>query len=294
MTSAAPISGSGISILGTTFQNPILLAAGTAGFGRELADTVRLDALGGIVTKAVSLEPRRGNRSPRVGEFPAGMINSIGLANPGVDHVAAHELPWLERHVTRARVLVNVVGFELDEYARVIARLESSPVITGYELNLSCPNTSAGGIEFGADPEAVRTVVQRCAAATGRPLIAKLSPALPDIPAVAEAAVAAGASGITVVNTMPGLIYEGTAPRLGNGNGGVSGPALLPVGLLATSRVRARLPGAAIIGVGGIRSLADMESYLRAGANLVAIGTAALASPRLPERLAAAWTRRHG
>ena len=146
MTSAAPVSGSGITVLGTTFQNPILLAAGTAGFGRELDDTLELDALGGIVTKAVSLAPRAGNRSPRVGEFPAGMINSIGLANPGVDHVVARDLPWLERRVTRARVLVNVVGFEVDEYARVIARLDASPVITAYELNLSCPNTSAGGI----------------------------------------------------------------------------------------------------------------------------------------------------
>ena len=278
-----------IQLFGTTFSNPILLAAGTAGFGRELAGTVDLEVLGGLVTKAVSLEPRAGNASPRVGEFPGGMLNSIGLANPGLRAVVAEELPWLAAHLKRARVLVNVVGFVEDEYARVIEGLEASPGIAGYELNLSCPNTSAGGIEFGADPEAVKRVISRARAATARPLIAKLSPALPDIPGMAAAAVAGGADGITVVNTMPGLIYEGSKPRLGNGNGGVSGPALLPVGLLATARVRRHLPDTPIIGVGGIRTLDHVRQYLTSGANLVAIGTGGLADPRLPERLARAW-----
>ncbi|MHB1326899.1 MAG: HisA/HisF-related TIM barrel protein [Gemmatimonadales bacterium] len=280
-----------ISLLGTTFQNPIILAAGTAGFGRELAQTVDLDALGGIVSKAVSLAARAGNRSPRVGEFAGGMINSIGLANPGLAQVADAELPWMVAHVRRARILVNVVGFVEEEYAQVVAGLDSVGGMAGYELNLSCPNTSAGGIEFGADAESVGRIVAGCRAVTRRPLLAKLSPALPDIPAIAAAAVDAGADGITLVNTMPGLVYEDGHPRLGNGNGGVSGPALLPVGLLAVSRVRRRLPDTVIIGLGGVRTIDHVHQYLASGANLVGVGTAALADPRLPERLARAWQR---
>lgn len=281
-----------IDLLGTSFQNPILLAAGTAGFGIELAGTVDLDSLGGLVTKAVSLASRAGNPSPRVGEFDGGMLNAIGLANPGMAGVAATELPWLVATLKRAKVIVNVVGFVEDEYSRVIEGLEPVGGMVGYEINLSCPNTSAGGIEFGADRAAISRVIARCRAVTKKPLFAKLSPALPDIPGLAAAAIDAGADGITVVNTMPGLIYEGDRPRLGNGSGGVSGPALLPVGLLATARVRRQLPTTPIIGVGGIRRLEHVEQYLNAGANLVAIGTAGLADPRLPERLAQAWMER--
>lgn len=292
MPSAA--TSGGLTLLGTTFQNPILLAAGTAGFGRELAGTIELDQLGGIVTKAVSMAPRSGNRSPRVAEFDGGMLNSIGLANPGLHAVVEDDLPWLAGRLARARIFVNVVGFVIDEYAQVIEGLEAVAGIAGYEINLSCPNTSAGGIEFGADPTSVAQVVASCRARTARPILAKLSPAMPDIPAIAAAAVDAGATGVSVVNTMPGLVYEGSDPRLGNGHGGVSGPALLPVGLLATARVRRRLPTVPIIGVGGIRTLEHVEQYRSAGADLVAIGTAGLADPRLPVRLARAWMARHG
>lgn len=283
-----------LDLFGTTFSNPILLAAGTAGFGRELADTVDLESLGGLITKAVSLEARHGNPSPRVGEFEGGMINAIGLANPGLAGVIATELPWLRDNLRRARVIVNVVGFAEDEYARVIEGLDPEAGIVGYEINLSCPNTSAGGLEFGADPAAVQRVMARCRQVTKRALLAKLSPALADIPAIAAAAVEAGADGISVVNTMPGLVYEGGRPRLGNGHGGVSGPALLPVGLLAVARVRRQLPATPIIGVGGISAPEHVEQYLASGANLVAIGTGALADPRLPERLARAWEAHHG
>lgn len=272
-------------VFGHTFQNPILLAAGTAGFGRELEGVMDLDRLGGLVTKAVSLEPRAGNPAPRVAEFPGGMLNSVGLANPGLIEVRHTALPWLASRLTRARVLVNVVGFAEAEYAQVIAGLEAAPGIAGYELNLSCPNTRAGGVEFGSDPEVVRRVVAGCRAETRRALIAKLSPALPDPAAVAEAAIAAGADGISAVNTVPGYLSAGGRPRLGNGNGGVSGPALLPIGVLAVRRVRERLPGVPVIGVGGVRSAADVRQYLEAGATLVAIGTAQLADPHLPERI---------
>jgi dihydroorotate dehydrogenase (NAD+) catalytic subunit len=272
-------------VAGITFANPLLLASGTAGFGRELAGVVALDRLGGLVTKAVSLRPRDGNRPPRVAEFRGGMLNSVGLANPGAEHVRDVELPWLAAHLAAARVVVNVVGFTPAEYAEVIIQLEESGPHVAYELNLSCPNTSAGGAEFGADPRTIADVVTRCRAVTRRPLFAKLSPALPDIPALARAAHEAGADGVTLVNTLPGFLYAGTTPRLGHGNGGVSGPALLAVGLLAVRRVVERLPRLPVIGVGGVRSATDVRQYLEAGAALVAVGTAALADPRLPERI---------
>jgi dihydroorotate dehydrogenase (NAD+) catalytic subunit len=272
-------------VFGHTFQNPILLAAGTAGFGRELDGVMDLDRLGGIVTKAVSLAPRAGNASPRVAEFSGGMINSVGLANPGLETVKSRDLPWLTARLTRARIIVNVVGFTVEEYAEVVAGLDDLKGIAAYELNLSCPNTSAGGVEFGADPESVKRVVSSCRRITKRALLAKLSPALADIPALARAAVDAGADGISVVNTMPGYLFDGALPRLGNGNGGVSGPALLPVGLLAVRKVKESMPDTPVIGVGGVRSARDVRQYLRAGATLVAIGTAQLADPRLPGRI---------
>jgi dihydroorotate dehydrogenase (NAD+) catalytic subunit len=273
-------------LLGRRFQNPILLAAGTAGFGKELEGAVDLDRLGGLITKAVSLEPRHGNAPPRVAEFPGGMLNSVGLANPGVARVREVYLPWVAARMTRAHVLVNVVGFTIEEYGEVISRLDGSPAIAAFELNLSCPNTRAGGIEFGADAGCVSRIVSLCRARTRLPLVAKLSPVLPDVAGMAVVARDAGANAISAVNTIAGLLFDrGGGPRLGNGNGGVSGPALLPLGVLAVARIIERTGGLPVIGVGGIRSAADVRQYLRVGASLVAIGTGALADPRLPERI---------
>ncbi|MFZ5624636.1 MAG: dihydroorotate dehydrogenase [Gemmatimonadota bacterium] len=274
-------------VFGRRFQNPVLLASGTAGFGRELAGVMPLERLGGLVTKAVSVEPRQGNRPPRVAEFPGGMLNAVGLANPGLERVREHDLPWLERHLQRPQVLVNVVGHAVEEFAAVVAGLDHFDRIAAFELNLSCPNTERGGVDFGADPATVERVVSVCRARTARPLVVKLSPALPDVAGMALVARDAGADGVTLVNTMPGFLYRerSTTPRLGNGHGGVSGPPLLPVGVLATRKVAERAPGWPIIGVGGIRSAEDARQYLRAGAQLVAIGTAALADPRLPFRV---------
>ena len=274
-------------VFGHRFGNPVLLASGTAGYGRELAGIVDFSALGGIVTKAVSLAPRAGNPAPRVAEFAGGMLNSVGLANPGMAAVRDVELPWLLGRWPGLAVLVNVVGSTVDEYPAVIAGLSDLEAITAFELNLSCPNTSAGGIEFGTDPLQVAEILSRCRRETKRPLVVKLSPALPDIPSIAAAAQQAGAAGVSLVNTMPGtLTADNGAPRLGQGRGGVSGPPLLPIGVLATRLVAERSPGFPIIGVGGIRSASDARQYLRAGASLVAIGTAGLADPRLPERVA--------
>ncbi len=283
------------TVLGTTFQNPVLLAAGTAGFGREVAGVIDLERLGGLVTKAVSVEPRTGNRAPRVAEFPFGMLNSVGLANPGLAAVQQAELPWLAANVRRARVLVNVVGFAAPDFAEVVAGLDQFECITAFEINLSCPNTHAGGVEFGADPATAAEVLRLCGLRTRKPLLAKLSPALPDIAGMALVARDAGAAGVSVVNTLPGYLADGEGnPRLGNGNGGVSGPALLPAGVLAVRRIMERSGGMTVIGMGGIRSGDDARQYLRAGAALVAIGTAALADPRTPERVIADLERHGG
>ncbi len=267
-------------LFGVTFQNPVLLAAGTAGFGREVDGVIDLDALGGIVTKAVTPEPRRGHAAPRVAEFRGGMLNAVGLANPGVEAVAGHDLPWLVDRLKRARVMVNVAGATVADYVRVIERLTPLEAIAAFEINASCPNTNAGGLEFGAEPRSLAGLVGACRRASTRPLSVKLSPVLPDLAAMALVAREEGAEAVTLVNTVPGMLDA----RLGNGTGGVSGPALLPIGVLATRRVAERV-GMPVIGVGGICTAADARQYLAAGATLIAVGTAALADPRVPGRL---------
>lgn len=298
MTPTAPGARLAVAPAGLSLQNPLLLASGTAGYGWELDEVMNLDALGGIVTKAVSLEPRHGAPSPRVTEYAAGMLNAVGLANPGVEAVRSEHLPWLGRRLTRAKVLVNVVGSAPDDYARVIARLQDATAVHGFELNVSCPNVKAGGLEFGADPETLRDVVAGARRETTLPLFVKLSPTLGDIAARASVALEAGANGITVINTMPGLVVdvERRRPVLGFGSGGVSGNALLPVGVLATWRVF-RATRAPIIGVGGVSSATDALQYIMAGATAFGVGTAALRDPRLPERLVmelASWCEVRG
>lgn len=288
----------GVTLGGIALQNPVLLAAGTAAYGDELDEVMELDRLGGLVTKAVSLEVRPGAPAPRVAEFPGGMINAIGLANPGVEAVRTVHLPWLASHLRKARVLVNVVGNAVDDFARVIDRLEGVEGSDGYELNVSCPNVKAGGMEFGADPASLAEVVRRARAATSRPLFVKLSPTLADIALAASTALDAGASGVTVINTIPGLVIDVARrrPALGFGTGGVSGAGLLPVGVLATWKVW-RATRAPVIGVGGITTARDALQYLMAGASAVAIGTAALRDPRQPARVVAGlerWCRDEG
>jgi dihydroorotate dehydrogenase (NAD+) catalytic subunit len=287
-----------VQAVGLEFKNPIVLAAGTAAYGRELSNVVRLDALGGLVTKAVSPHPRAGAPAPRVGEFSGGMINAVGLANPGVTAVIAEHIPWLGQSLPTVRKFANVVGFAVEEFAAVIEQLEDAVsgdvagALDGYELNVSCPNVKAGGMEFGADPSALTEVVRRARAATKRPLFVKLSPTLPDIARSAELAVDAGADALSLVNTIPGLVVDTNRrrPALGFGTGGVSGTALLPVGVLATWKVRSRVR-VPLLGIGGVRSADDALQYLLAGASLVGIGTAMLRDPRTPERVVRALDR---
>jgi dihydroorotate dehydrogenase (NAD+) catalytic subunit len=285
-------------------QTPRVLAAGTAAYGRELADIVDLHALGGLVTKAVSPEPRHGAPAPRVAEFDGGMINAVGLANPGVAAVTREHLPWLATALPRTRKIANIVGFATEEFAAVIAELDAAVgsvaagALDGYELNVSCPNTKKGGMEFGADPAALGDVVRRARAATSRPLFVKLSPTLPDIARAAATAVEHGADAITLVNTIPGLVIdvERRRPALGFGPGGVSGTGLRPVGVLATWKV-SRAVRVPLLGIGGVSTGEDALQYLMAGASLVGMGTAMLRDPRAPERVVqelAQWCNAHG
>jgi dihydroorotate dehydrogenase (NAD+) catalytic subunit len=292
-----------VTVASLSFRNPVLLAAGTAGYGVELEGVIDLDALGGFVTKAVSAEPRSGAAAPRVAEFEGGMINAVGLANPGLDEVSKVQVPWLASHHAQTRKLFNVVGFTTDEFAQVVRGLEGAATanagaIDGYELNVSCPNTKKGGMEFGADPASLRAVVQGARAATKRPLFVKLSPTLTNVGDAAAMSVDSGADGVTVVNTIPGLVIdvERRRPALGFGSGGVSGRAILPVGVLATWRV-SRAVKVPIIGLGGITSGTDAIQYVIAGASLIGIGTAAMQDPRVPERVVREmdhWCDTHG
>lgn len=283
---------------GTTFQNPVLLAAGTCGFGMELADVVELEALGGFVTKSVTVEPRPGNPAPRVAEFAGGMMNSIGLANPGLEGTRRQKLPWIREHVSRARVFVSVAGHSAEEFLTLVGALDAEDGFLGFELNLSCPNdTRRDAPPFALDPEAVAAVVAGARARTERPLLVKLAPNDPDPAATAVVATEAGADGLTLSNTLPGLLMgAGGEPELGAGPGGMSGPALLPVGLRIVRAVRSAtdLP---LVGLGGITGATDAVAYARAGATLVGLGTASFADPRAGETLVRAlvrWGRRNG
>ena len=296
MSSAAAVLR--VNAASIEFQNPVLLAAGTAAYGRELASVIDLDSLGGFVTKAVSPEPRKGAPAPRVAEFDGGMINAVGLANPGLEAVKREDIPWIEKNVRSARVIVNVVGNVLEDFATVVEELSSFGRIDAFELNVSCPNVKAGGMEFGADSAVLSALVSRARAATAKPLFVKLSPTLPSIGDTARAASFAGADGISVINTIPGLVVdvETRRPALGFGSGGVSGPGLLPVGVLAVRKV-SQAVDVPIVGVGGVSRGTDVVQYLMAGASLVAIGTSAMRDPRAPERVLAElsdWCDSHG
>jgi dihydroorotate dehydrogenase (NAD+) catalytic subunit len=274
------------TLFGVEFQNPVMLAGGTAGYGRELDRLVDLDRLGGLVTKAVTPEVRAGNPALRAAEYWAGMLNSIGLANVGLQAFRAEKLPWLRARLAHARVLVNVAGATVEDYVAVVDGLEAEEGFLGYELNVSCPNVKEGGAAFCARSDLLTEVVAAVRTRTARPLVVKLAPNLPDIGATARVAVDAGADGLTLINTFPGLLFDTGTRRavLGAGTGGVSGPAVLPMGVYSVWRASQSVD-VPIIGVGGIRSGDDAVQYLLAGASLVQIGTATFGDPRAPERV---------
>ena len=278
-------------LCGVRLPTPVLAASGCAGFGRELAAWTDLAGVGAVVTKSVSLEPRRGRPTPRVAETPAGMLNAIGLQNPGVAAFCAEHLPVLA--AAGARVVASVVGRSAAEFAAVAARLDAEPAVHLVELNLSCPNVEHRGEVFATDPEQAAAVVRAVRAVTGKPLLAKLGADVTDLVAVARAAVAAGADGLTLINTLLGMAVDvrQRRPRLASVTGGLSGPAIRPVAVRCVWQVAAALPGVPIVGTGGILTADDAAEFLLVGAAAVAVGTGSFVDPRAVAEVAAGLER---
>lgn len=276
----------GVEIAGLRMKNPILVASGCFGYGREYASLLDPGCLGGIMVKGVSLEPWPGNPPPRLAEAPAGLLNSVGLQNPGVDRFLAEELPWLAELDTV--VIVNVIGRTVDEYRAVAARLDGAPGVAALELNISCPNIKEGGLSFGRAPEAAARVVAAVRGETGLPLVVKLTPNTGDLPALARAVTEAGADALSAINTLVGLAIDPDRrrPVLSTVFGGLSGPAIKPVALACTWQA-ARATGLPVIGMGGIASGRDAAEFLLAGASAVAVGTAIFVDPLAPLRILA-------
>jgi dihydroorotate dehydrogenase (NAD+) catalytic subunit len=281
---------------GLTLANPMLVASGTFGYGIEYGDVVDVQRLGAICSKGTTLRPRIGNPPPRVTETPAGMLNSIGLQNPGVDAVLEkYASTWARWSVP---VIVNVAGESIEDYVEVCRRLDGEPGVAGIELNISCPNVGAGGLQFALDAGAAGDLTAAVREATDLPLMVKLSPAAPDIRTIAKRIEQAGADAISACNTLPGMAIDKLRrkPLLGNVYGGLSGPALKPVALRVVYEV-AQVVKIPIVAIGGVGSLDDVLDYLFAGACSVQVGTAVFADPVLPLRLVdelAAWCTERG
>ncbi len=273
------------SLCGIRLRNPVLAASGTFGYGLEFAKLVDLNALGGLMVKGLSREPIAGNPPPRIYETHAGMINSIGLQNIGVRAFAEEKLPELARLDTA--VFANVFGYEAADYAEVVRVLEDHSGLAGYELNVSCPNTSHGGIYFSSEPALVAEVVTGVKRVARRPVIVKLSPNVSAIEPLARAAESAGADAISLVNTFIALAIDARTrrSRIGAGFGGLSGPAIKPIALRLVYQA-ARAVKIPVIGLGGISSGEDAAEFLIAGATAVEVGTATFWDPTSPRRIA--------
>ena len=273
------------NLCGIPLRNPVLAASGTFAYGLEFASLVDLDALGGLVVKGLSRQPMEGNPPPRIWEAQSGMLNSIGLQNIGVRAFVRDKLPALAR--LRTAVFANVFGYAVEDYVEVVRVLESAEGLAGYELNVSCPNTSHGGIYFSSDPALLEEVVAAVKRAARRPVIVKLSPNVASIEPLARAAEAAGADALSLVNTFIALAIDARTrrPRLGAGFGGLSGPAIKPLALRLVYQA-AQAVKIPVIGLGGITSGVDAAEFLVAGAAAVEVGTATFWDPRAPLRIA--------
>lgn len=279
-----------VSIGCLTLRNPVLVASGTFGYARELAGLVPFEQLGGIVPKTVTAKPRAGNPPPRTVETPSGMLNAIGLDNDGIDHFLAHHLTYLRTLPTP--IIGNVAGEDEDEFVELTRKMAGGDGIAAVELNLSCPNV-AGGIDFAVDPAVTRRIVERCRAVCAKPIIAKLTPNVTHIVPIAKAALDGGADAVSLANTLLGLAvdWRRRRPVLGNGTGGLSGPAIKPVILRMVWQVARALP-IPVVAIGGIATVDDVMEMIVAGATAVQVGTATFydptASVRIVEQLPAA------
>lgn len=267
-----------VNLGGLTMKNPVTTASGTFAAGMEYSDFVDVSALGAVTTKGVSLNGWEGNASPRIAEVPSGMLNSIGLQNPGVAHLKSEELPWLREQ--GATTIVNVSGHSFDEYVQVIEALEDAPV-DAYEVNISCPNVDAGGMTLGTHVPSVEKAVSLCREATSRPLIVKLTPNVTDITEIARAAEASGADAISLINTLLGMAIDvkRRRPVLARVVGGFSGPAVKPVALRMVWQC-SKAVSVPILGMGGVTTGTDAVEFMLAGATAVAVGTANFMNPQ--------------
>lgn len=283
-------------VCGIPLKNPVMVASGTFGFGKEYAQLIDLNQLGAIVTKGTSLEPWAGNPPERICETSAGMLNAIGLQNDGVDSLINDKLPWLRQF--DVAVIVNIVGKTIDEYAEVARRLDGVEGVAGLEINISCPNVKHGGIAFGTDPASCEQVVREVRNATKLPVIPKLSPNVTDIVGMARVCVDSGADALSLINTLLGtaIDIEKRSFKLANITGGLSGPAIKPVALRMVWQV-AKAVDVPIIGIGGIMTAEDAVEFLLAGADAVQVGTANFVNPNAAIEIAQgidAYLERHG
>ena len=284
-----------VSLCGIELANPIIPASGTFGYGHEFSQFYDLDLLGTFSMKGTTLSPRFGNPTPRIAEAPAGMLNAVGLQNPGVDVVIAEELPRL-REVFHKPIMANVSGFSPEEYTAVCARFDAEPQVGWLEVNISCPNVHGGGMSFGTDPKAAAAVTRAVKAVTTKPVIVKLSPNVTDIVSIARACEDAGADGLSLINTLLSLRIDlkTRRPILANTTGGPSGPAVFPLALRMVWQVSqaVKIP---VIGLGGISSAEDAAEMMLAGATAVQVGVANLrdpfACPKIIEALPAVLDR---
>jgi len=267
-----------VKLPGLNLKNPIIPASGTFGFGEEIAEYYDLSILGGIMTKATTLEPRLGNDTPRVAEVYGGMLNAIGLANPGLAAALDHKFPFLEKY--DVEVIANIAGKCVDDYITVAREVSKLPVVKALELNISCPNVKEGGVAFGTDPNVAADITRKVKAVSQKPVYVKLSPNVTNIVTIAKAVEAAGADGITMINTLTGMKIDlkSGRPLLTNKTGGMSGPAIKPIAIRMIYDVykNVNIP---IIGMGGIMNAEDVLEFLFAGASAVAVGTANLIDP---------------
>jgi dihydroorotate dehydrogenase (NAD+) catalytic subunit len=263
------------------FPAPLFTASGCASSGKELAQFFPLNQIGAVVTKSVMSKPRHGRPTPRMAETPSGMLNSIGLQGPGIDSFLANDVPWLLEQ--KARVIVSIAGETVEEYSTLARKLRSVSGISAVEVNISCPNVENRGLVFACDPDASRRVIDGVRKTIGGdlPIIAKLSPDVTDLPAIARGVVDAGADGLALINTVLGMVIniDTMRPHLGGKTGGLSGPAIKPVAVRAIYQVHAALPKIPILGMGGVSSGRDALELILAGASGVSVGTASFGNP---------------
>ena len=263
------------------FPSPIFTASGCASSGKELAQFFPLKDIGAVVTKSVMTKPRHGRPTPRMAETPSGMLNSIGLQGPGIDAFLAHDVPWLLEQ--KARVIVSIAGETIEEYSTLARKLRSISGISAVEVNISCPNVENRGLVFACDPDASRRVIDGVRKTIGGelPIIAKLSPDVTDLPAIARGVVDAGADALALINTVLGMVInlDSMKPHLGGKTGGLSGPAIKPVAVRAIYQVHAALPQVPILGMGGVSTGRDALELILAGASGVSVGTASFGNP---------------